>query len=315
MKKFISSILIASSLLSLTSCGSLSGTSGLILNMPKSIDYKIAMPMTSANQTFRDLDRPVRVVAHSSVTQSDMVNMDGLSAKAKRIQPEYNFSPSVKQFAQESTTAFMQQMGFDVNSSADYRLIIDVKTFQIYWENDITIKAKVDLSYRLVDEAGESVVPSASVSSTADGGDLGSAYADALRKINWERIADQLKVSKSAKREANKQVTGAGDTALEHTVIRWNIESRPGGADVTWRVISSTPDVSNSMSNYVGNTPYESTESFDIKGLTYNNSGNVQIEVTCERNGYLPQKKRFNLRQVLDQKEISAMFKLVKDED
>lgn len=59
--------------------------------------------------------------------------------------------------------------------------------------------------------------------------------------------------------------------------------------------------------------PYESTESFDIKGLTYNNSGNVQIEVTCERPGYLPQKKRFNLRQVIDQKEISAQFNLVKE--
>lgn len=66
-------------------------------------------------------------------------------------------------------------------------------------------------------------------------------------------------------------------------------------------------------SNYVGSTPYESTESFDIKGLTYNNSDNVQIEVTCERPDYLPQKKRFNLRQVIDQKEISAQFNLVKE--
>lgn len=77
--------------------------------------------------------------------------------------------------------------------------------------------------------------------------------------------------------------------------------------------MSSTPDVKNTNSNYVGSTPYESTESFDIKGLTYNNSDNVQIEVTCERPDYLPQKKRFNLRQVIDQKEISAQFNLVKE--
>ena len=83
---------------------------------------------------------------------------------------------------------------------------------------------------------------------------------------------------------------------------------------MSWRVVSSTPDVANTNSNFVGTTPYESTESFDIRGLTYNNSGNVQIEVTCEKAGYLTQRKRFNLRQAIDQKEISAKFNLVKDE-
>lgn len=92
------------------------------------------------------------------------------------------------------------------------------------------------------------------------------------------------------------------------------IISNPQGADVSWRVVSSTTEVSNTNSSFVGTTPYESTESFDIKGLSYENSGNVQIEVMCERPGYLPQKKRFNLRQVIDQKEISAKFNLVKDE-
>lgn len=59
---------------------------------------------------------------------------------------------------------------------------------------------------------------------------------------------------------------------------------------------------------------YESTETFDIKGLTYNNSGNVQIEILCEKPGYLPQKKVFNLRTAIDQKSINAHFTLVKDE-
>lgn len=139
------------------------------------------------------------------------------------------------------------------------------------------------------------------------------AYVDAFNKIDWEAIAQQLKKGRTAKDEANKQVDGSGNTALESTVIRWFIGSRPQGADVSWRVVSSTPDVKNTNSNYVGSTPYESTECFDIKGLTYNNSGNVQIEVTCERPDYLPQKKRFNLRQVIDQKEISAQFNLVKE--
>ena len=118
--------------------------------------------------------------------------------------------------------------------------------------------------------------------------------------------------SKAAK--ANKKVTGDGSTSLENTVIRWYIDSYPKGADVFTRVISSTPDVKNSNQNYVGTTPYETTEAFDIKGLSLNNAGDVQIEVTCEKPGYLSQKKRFNVLQAIDQKEISTKFNLVKDE-
>ncbi len=44
------------------------------------------------------------------------------------------------------------------------------------------------------------------------------------------------------------------------------------------------------------------------------NAGSVQIEVTCEKERYLPQRKRFNLRQAIDQKEISAKFNLVKED-
>ncbi len=64
----------------------------------------------------------------------------------------------------------------------------------------------------------------------------------------------------------------------------------------------------------MGSTPYETTETFDVKGLTFNNSGNVQIEVVCEKPGYIAQKKRFNLRQAIEQKEISTKFNLVKEE-
>lgn len=127
-------------------------------------------------------------------------------------------------------------------------------------------------------------------------------------------LHSNLPLYKSPKLEGNKQVTGEGNTALESTVIRWYVESSPKGADVYWRVVSSTPQVKNTNQNFLGSTPYESTETFDIKGLTYNNSGNVQIEISCEKNGYITQKKRFNLRQVIDQKEISTKINLVKDE-
>ena len=82
---------------------------------------------------------------------------------------------------------------------------------------------------------------------------------------------------------------------------------------MSWRIVSSTSGVANTNANYIGSTPFESTESFDINGLNRANSGNVQIEITCEKRGYITQKKRFNLRQVIDQKEISAKFNLIKE--
>mgnify|MGYP001050080452 CR=1 FL=1 len=71
---------------------------------------------------------------------------------------------------------------------------------------------------------------------------------------------------------------------------------------------------SKTIQNFIGSTPYESTETFDIRGLTFNNSGNVQIEVSCEKAGYIPQRRRFKLRQVIEQKEISTKFNLIKEE-
>ncbi|MDE7388456.1 MAG: hypothetical protein K2M97_04305 [Muribaculaceae bacterium] len=276
----------------------------------------------SAPAVYRDLDKSVRVDVVSSITSDEQIYDDtALSAVIRKTFPHYTFTPSVKSFAQDATVSYMQQMRFDVSSSADYCLHIDIKTFKISRIDRRTAEADVKLTYRLTDAAGETVVPTNSVNSHVTlaqteqfGIGLGRAYAEALRRINWDRIADCLKIARTAKQEKNAQVTGAGDTALEHTVIRWYILSTPQGADVSWRVVSSTPDVANTNSNFVGTTPYESTEAFDIRGLTYNNSGNVQIEVSCERAGYLTQRKRFNLRQAIDQKEISAKFNLVKDE-
>ena len=272
-------------------------------------------------QTYNDLQKQVRVVVDSNVAGEDMYDDSNLSAFLRKALPHYTFTPSVKVFAQDATTSYMQQMRFDVANSADYTFNVNITTFKLKWIDKKTAEVEVRLTYRLVNEANETLVPATTVSSTITlaqteqfGNGFGRGYADALRKINWDRIADCLRVAKQAKQEANAQVTGAGDTALEHTVIRWYIVSAPQGADVSWRVVSSTPDVANTNSNFVGSTPYESTESFDIKGLTYNNSGNVQIEVSCEKPGYLTQRKRFNLRQVIDQKEISAKFNLIKDE-
>lgn len=120
------------------------------------------------------------------------------------------------------------------------------------------------------------------------------------------------------KGEAQKAVNrdNPGQTALERTIIRWYFESAPKGALVFWRVISSVPSqVKPTNESFLGHTPYEETRSFNIQGLTYENSRDVQIEVKVRRKGYLDQTKRFNVRQAIDQLEISSFFDLVKEEE
>ena len=103
-----------------------------------------------------------------------------------------------------------------------------------------------------------------------------------------------------------------GETALEQTVIRWYFDSDPRGARIFWRVISSIPaEVKNTNELYLMTTPYEETRSFNILGLTYENSRDVQIEIKVTKKGYMDQVKRFNVRQAIDQQEISSFFELV----
>ena len=105
-----------------------------------------------------------------------------------------------------------------------------------------------------------------------------------------------------------------GQTTLEKTVIRWFFDSDPQGARLMWRVISSVPDeVKNTNELYLGTTPYEETRGFNIVGLTESNAQDVQIEIKLKRKGYLDQTKRFNVRQAIDQQEISGFFDLVKE--
>ena len=106
-----------------------------------------------------------------------------------------------------------------------------------------------------------------------------------------------------------------GQTELEQTIIRWNIDSEPQGARIYWRVVSNVPaEVKNTNELYLGPTPYEETRPFNILGLTYENSHNVQIEIKLTRRGYMDQIKRFNVRQAIDQQEISTFFELVPEE-
>jgi hypothetical protein len=114
--------------------------------------------------------------------------------------------------------------------------------------------------------------------------------------------------------EANKMVVRdkPGATALERTIIRWNFDSDPRGSRIFWRVISSIPDeVKNTNELYLTTTPYEETRSFNILGLTYENSRDVTIEIKVSKKGYEDQIKRYNVRQAIDQQEINGFFELV----
>lgn len=221
----------------------------------------------------------------------------------------------------------MRTMGFnlDADVSTDYMMHVRIDNYVVNWLSGVGWSATVKMSIEVYDNNRKLVYPNTVVTGRASRNSsvsdftiaaevLNTAYSNALEDIDWDRIAFFLDKASSPALEGNKQVTGEGNTALESTVIRWYVESNPRGADVYWRVVSSTPAVKNTNQTFLGSTPYESTETFDIKGLTYNNSGNVQIEISCEKNGYITQRKRFNLRQVIDQKEISTKINMVKDE-
>ena len=104
----------------------------------------------------------------------------------------------------------------------------------------------------------------------------------------------------------------AGSTDMEATIIRWYFDSDPRGARIMYRVISNVPnEVKNTNETYLTTTPYEETRGFNIPGLTYQNSRNVTMEFKISKRGYEDQVKRFNVRQALDQQEISGFFELV----
>ena len=53
----------------------------------------------------------------------------------------------------------------------------------------------------------------------------------------------------------------------------------------------------------------------NILGLTYENARDVQIEIKVSKKGYEDQVKRFNVRQAIDQQEISGFFEMITKEE
>lgn len=135
--------------------------------------------------------------------------------------------------------------------------------------------------------------------------------------LNFKEVEDNKEqiikiVTENLESEHQVSRDNPGQTDLEQTIIRWNIDSEPRGARIFWRVISSVPaEVKNTNELYLTSTPYEETRSFNILGLTYENSRNVQIEIKLSKRGFHDQIKRYNVRQAIDQQEISSFFELV----
>lgn len=209
-----------------------------------------------------------------------------------QARPQVSTYPDIKSFVSESMRKYMQTMGFDIDAdiNTDYMLQIEITQYQISYLSGMGWMGTVCFDMLVYDESRNLVYPRTAITGRASlsGGPadfaiaanaLNAAYAEALENIDWDRVAYFLRRADSPSEEKNKQVSGSGDTALEHTIIRWFIDSSPKGADVYWRVVSSTPDVKNTNQNYLGTTPYESTESFDIKGLTFNNSEHFIVAI------------------------------------
>ena len=272
---------------------------------------------------YSDLSHGLYLNVRSEVQNSDMLDLSELPGATRKIaeRNRFEFIPSLQEFVTSSMSTYIRSAGIPLGRDRDndYNLRVLIREFKLV-DGTSSARVTVVLDYTLTNTDNETILQQtargryrmSAGQSMADAFD--KAYSKALSDMDWDGIAGALRVHRRADQEPNRKVVGDGNTALEHTVIRWYIASSPSGADVSWRVVSSTPDVKNTNSNYVGTTPYETTESFDIRGLKMENSGNVQIEVTCEKAGYLTQKKRFNLRQAIEQKEISAKFNLVRDE-
>lgn len=272
---------------------------------------------------YQNLTKGLRVEVSSSVSESRILDYSNLDSKLQKYyaNAEIVVDPQIKPFVTNTMTSYMRSMGINVGRDVDNDLVLQIKINEfkyVYAGNGG--RAVVEFEYTLMNSDREVILRQVSRGRKSTSGEgtvssaLDKAYSDALADMDWDGITNYLKINKRADQEQQRSVKGDGDTALEHTVIRWYVVSSPAGADVYWRIVSSTPEVKNTNSTYLGTTPYEATESFSVKGLSFENSGNVQVEIVCEKAGYLTQTRRFNLRQAIEQREISTKFNLIKEE-
>ncbi|MBQ0015567.1 MAG: hypothetical protein KBT04_01100 [Bacteroidales bacterium] len=292
---------------------------------PQVHTFNLALVGEPQPDKYANMDYGIRLNVQDARANQRIIQI--YDASAISIPPAQT-NPSITSFVPESMRRYMRTMGFnlDADVATDYLMQVDVKEFHVDylsgtgWCGTVILNLKVydhnrTLVYPSVEVSGRANVSGPSNSDQAANMAINRAYSNALADIDWDRIAFFLHRADSPKQEANKQVQGDGNTALEHLVVHWNVNSRPQGADVEWRVISKTPDVKNQNYKYLETTPYEGSETLDIKGLTFNNSGLVQIEIKVSKKGFYSQTRKYDVRSLIDDNDVSYMFKLVPEEE
>lgn len=316
-KSFFVAILIAMTL-GVASCG---------ISKKQATPQIINLTLTSSSQAnkYANLDYGIRLNVQDVRANNRLIQIYDASATSL---PSVSVRPEIISFVSESCRRYMRTMGFnlDADVATDYLMQLNVKEFHvdylsgIGWSGTVIMSVEVrdhnrTLVYPNVEVTGRASVNGASNSLSTANAAINKAYANALEDVDWDRIAFFLHRASSPKQESNKKVQGEGNTALEHLTVHWNVNSRPQGADVFWRVISQTPEVKNQNYKYLETTPYEASETINIKGLTYNNAGNVQIEIKVEKKGYYSQTKKLDILSLIDDNDVSYMFKLVPEDE
>lgn len=322
MKK-VSLAIMALVTLSVTSCSAFKKS--VAPAAPQTQTINLALIENPVADKYANLEYGIRLNVQDDRADKRLLQIYDAAATSK---PVVNVNPSINSFVPESMRRYMRIMGFnmDADVATDYLMQVTIKEFHTDWLSGIGWNGTVIMDVKIFDHSRTVVYPTTEVTGRASiygnatsaalaQQAINKAYAAALADIDWDRVAYFLHRANDPKKEANKKVTGEGNTALEHLTVHWNVNSRPQGADVYWRVISKTPEVKNQNYKYLETTPYEGSETLNIKGLTYNNAGNVQIEVKVEKSGYYSQTKKYDVLSLIDEGDVSYMFRLVKEDE
>lgn len=269
---------------------------------------------------YTDLGYGIRILYREDRANTNIIQV--FDASASQL-PSYSVNPSIPKFVPNAMRQYMRTMGFSLDSdpSTDYIMEVTLNEFHCDYLSGLGWTGVVMMNIKVLDHTQKLVYPSTEVQGRVS--QNGSPYAlgvanyvinqamlAALQDIEWDRIAFYL--HKPQAKTDNKE---AAEEQVRKTPLFWSIDSRPQGADIFWRVSSSTDDVKNQNSKHLGTTQYEATEALNIKGLTYDNASQVEIVIKCEKDGYAPQTKKVSASSALDEKEILMFFKLVKLDD
>ncbi len=304
-----------------TSCTSMRKTTE---SAPVPQNINLALVKQPQADRFANLEYGIRLNVQDGRSDKRLIQLYDAAATSK---PTIYTNPDINSFVPESMRRYMRTMGFnlDADVATDYLMQITIKEFHVDWLSGLGWNGTVIMDVKIFNHNRDIVYPTTevsgranvysnaqSVSSAQDA--INEAYANALADIDWDRVAYFLHRADNPKQEANKKVTGEGDTALEHLIVHWEIDSRPQGADVEWRIVSSTDEVKNQNWKYLGTTEYEGTKPLDVAGLTFNKSGNVRVQIRVKKPGYLPKVRDYDIRSIIDEKEVSGFFQLVKED-